>query len=702
MLEVLEYIQRNKVDDEIHIINREISWLAFNARVLQEAEDPSNPLLERVRFLGIFSNNLDEFFRVRVATVKRMVTLKKYLKEIIMENPKELLAKIQDTVLSQQKDFQRIYSDIINELKEEGINLVNEEQLSEDQGAYVKEYFHQHVYPALVPIMLDDTNRFPTLRDASIYLAIKLSKSSDKKDVQYSILEVPSSVLPRFLVIPSISNKRYIIILDDIIRYCLREIYAILNYDVIEAYTIKITRDAELDLDSDVSKSFLEKMKKSLKKRKKAEAVRFIYDRNMPKDLLSYLMNSLDLDKNDNIIPGGRYHNFKDFMKFPHFDSGQLQYDDVKPLLHKDLQPYQSILDVIRKKDVLLHYPYQTFNYFISLLREAAIDPKVRSIKITVYRLAKRSKVVNALINAAKNGKRVTVILELQARFDEEANIKWSGVLRDEGVKVLFGMPGLKIHSKLCLIERESEKGTRFYSSIGTGNYNENTAELYSDLALFTSKQKITREIDEVFNFLEGEESNIQNLKHIVPSPMTLRGKLRDLIDIEIKNAKKEKEAYITLKMNSLVDPELIHKLYEASEAGVKIRLNVRGICSLVAGRKGYSENIEAISILDRFLEHSRVFIFANGGDEKIFISSADWMGRNLDGRVEVTCPIYDSEIRKEVNDFIDIQWNDNVKARILDGTLKNKLRKREEKDKPIRSQFELYKYYKGKLKEGR
>lgn len=700
MLEVLDYISKPALKSGEFMINREISWLSFNARVLQEAEDPNVPLIERVRFLGIFSNNLDEFFRVRVATVKRMIDLKKTLRDTLNVNPVELLQEIQKIVIKQQSDFQTIYQNLLQELEEEGIHIVDESQLSPDQGAFVKDYFHSKVWPALIPLMVHGQKKFPVLRDKSIYLAIKMFKNDDDKDFIYSLIEVPSKSLPRFLVIPSISDKKYVIILDDVIRYCLKDVFAILNYNHFDAYTIKVTRDAELDLDQDVSKSFLEKMKKSLKQRKKAAPVRFVYDEAMPADLLNFLKKKMEIDEGDNIIPGGRYHNSKDYMSFPNLGRAELEYQKHKPLPHKDLKPYESILDVVAEKDVLLHYPYQTFGYFIDLLREAAIDPKVSSIKITIYRLAKDSKVVNALINAAKNGKKVTVVLELQARFDEEANIKWSNVLNDEGVKVLFGVPGLKVHSKLCVITRKEAGGTRHYASIGTGNYNEKTSRIYSDLALFTANKKVTNEANRIFKLFDGVAHRPFLYRYLVPSPTQLRNKLIVMISKEIENAKKGKEAYITLKMNSLIDQQLIAKLYQASKAGVRVRLIVRGICGVVPGIKGLSENIEAISILDKFLEHARIFIFGNGGKQLTYISSADWMGRNLDNRVEITCPILDKNVQQEIDDMIEIQWNDNVKARYLDATMKNEFKQpKDETEKVVRSQFALYEYYKNQLK---
>lgn len=698
MLEVLEYVNRKPGGLTSKIINREISWLAFNARVLQEADDPKVPLFERFRFLGIFSNNLDEFFRVRVATVKRMVELKKSIRDHLNEDPKKVLAQIQETVLQQQKDFQAIYERLLAELMKEGIAILNEKQLNAEQEAFVKNYFLTKVWPVLIPIMVSTNKKFPYLRDKYIYLAIKLSKTRKPEDVQYSLIEIPADRLGRFLVLPNDGDKRCMIILDDVIRFCLKEVFSMLNYNDIKAYTIKITRDAELDIEHDVSKSFLDKLNKSIKDRKKGEPVRFVYDKTMDADLLHFIMRKMKLDKSDNLIPGGRYHNFKDFMGFPNLGRKDLEYPKIVSVPHSHLKPYKSILNEVRKRDILLHFPYQSFNYFIDLLREAAIDPSVKSIKVTVYRLAKDSRVANALINAARNGKQVTAVLELQARFDEEANIRWSSVLQEEGVNVLHGLPGLKVHSKMCLISRREGTRTRNYASLGTGNFNESTSKVYSDLMLFTSDNRLCDEANRLFKLLEETEiPKPMPYKHLLPSPMQLRSSLVAMINTEIKNAKSGKEAFIYLKMNSLVDPDLILKLYQASKVGVKIRLNIRGICSLKAGVAGLSDNIEAISIVDKFLEHARVFWFANGGEELIYVSSADWMGRNLDSRVEVTFPIYAPELKQEIRDFLEIQWADNTKARMLDDKQENNFRIVEADTKKVRCQFELYDYYKQK-----
>lgn len=679
-------------------LNRELSWLSFNQRVLQEAADPRNPLIERMRFLGIFSNNQDEFFKVRVASVKRMLQFDDT--SISNQRPyAELLNKIQENVLANQARFHDIYNQIISELAEKNIHIINEQELNEVQGQFVKDYFHTKVYPALVPIMLENLKTFPELRDKTVYFAIKLSQPKTGGANHFALLEIPSRVLPRFLVLPEVDKKKSIIYLDDVIRYCLDEIFAIFEYQKIEAYTIKITRDAELDLDSDISESFLDKMKRGLKKRKKGQPVRFVYDKSISKSLLNLLRTKMDLDEDDNLIPGGRYHNFKDFMKFPNMGGAEMVYKPFQPLQHPLLRPYNSILKVVQEQDVLLHYPYQTFNYLIDLLREAAIDPKVKSIKMTLYRVANESKVINALINAAKNGKEVSVVLELQARFDEENNIYWSNVLQEEGVRVHFGVSGLKVHSKLCLITRKEGNKLIHFVNVGTGNFHEGTAKIYSDFALFTADKRITSEVVKVFKMIEGVYRPFV-YRHLVLSPTSLRNKFVRYINREIRNAKQGKSAFITLKLNSLVDEPMIERLYRASQAGVKVRIIVRGACSLLPGVKGMSENIEAISILDRFLEHARVYIFGNAGEPEYFISSADWMTRNLDRRVEVTCPIYAQNLRKEIDDFIDIQWNDNVKSRWINQE-QNNVYKSNESAVEVRSQFVLYDYYKGKLKKG-
>jgi polyphosphate kinase len=680
------------------IINRELSWLSFNERVLQEAEDPNVPLLERLKFLGIFSNNQDEYFRVRVATIRRMVMLEKAAKKDLGIKPSQLLARMQDMVLRLQKRFDAAYLHILRELKDNDIYIVNEKELNSKQGEFVKEYFHNKVRLEIFPIMVDHLTEFPVLQDASIYLAIQFYDSQFPGTTKFhSLIEVPTPRLPRFIVLPKDGEKTFIIFLDDVIRYNLSEIYKIYDFDIIEAYTIKFTRDAELDIDNDVSKSFLTAVETSLKKRKSADPLRFIYDEEMPDEFLDFLMHKMDLSKSESVQPGVRYHNFKDFFGFPKLDNPDFYYKPMKQVPHPDLHECNSIIEKIREKDVLLYYPYHPFDYFLDLLREAAIDPKVSHIRINIYRVANDSNVIKSLVTAVRNGKNVTVLVELRARFDEEANIYWVNRLREEGVTVITGVTGLKVHSKLCLITRR-EKGEKiYYGSIGTGNFHEKTAKIYTDHTLFTSNQVITTEMRQIFSFYE---KNYELPKHsrLLTAPFYLRSKINSMINREIRIARAGGKAELFFKMNSLVDTDMIEKLYRASKAGVKIRLIVRGINSLVPGLPKLSENIEAISIVDKFLEHTRVFIFHNQGKQDIYIGSADLMTRNLDYRVEVMCPILDRNLKKQLIDVMEIQWSDNCKARIFDKDQSNKYK--EKTGTSIRAQEAIYDYYKAFFKE--
>lgn len=674
-------------------VNRDVSWLSFNARVLQEAEDKTVPILERLRFLAIFSNNLDEFFRVRIATLKRVMDFGKKAKTQLHIKPQKLLDEIQKIVIQQNLQFEKTYKEIQQELRTHGIHIIDETKLSSAQSKFVKNYFADNVRPALVPIMLDQVKQFPYLKDKSIYLGVKLSVNGKPKMTQYALLEIPSDPAGRFVILPSVNNNQYVILLDDIIRHNLPEVFSIFPFDRIEGYTIKLTRDAELDIDNDVSQSFLDKISKSVKNRQKGDPVRFVFDQSMPPDLLAILTSRMKLRKYDNLIPGGRYHNFKDFMAFPALGAKSLRYEDYKPLVHPALVKDKSIFDAIKKRDILLHYPYQGFGHFIELLREAAIDPTVKSIKITLYRAAKKSKVINALINAARNGKDVTVVVELQARFDEEANIKWAKALAEERIHVIYGVQGLKVHSKLCLIQREEKGKNKMYANISTGNYNEVTSTVYCDESLLTADPQICSEVAHVFDFFD-RNYIVRHYKNLIPSPLRTRKKFISLIDAEIYNAKHGHKAGIVLKMNSLVDEEMIAKLYEASNHGVPIRIIVRGICALIPGVPGMSENIEAISIVDRYLEHSRIFIFSNDGDPLYYISSADWMARNLDSRIEISCPISDPRLQQELLDILEIQWSDNVKSRLMEHQQDNTYRSSYSPVK-VRSQDKIYQYLK-------
>lgn len=670
-------------------LNREISWLNFNERVLQEAADSSVPVIERLRFLGIFSNNLDEFFRVRVATLRRLSMYGKKAKDSLDYKPKRVLEQVYQTVLHQSRIFEEIYSDILQELRHHKIHVINEGQVSARQADFVKKYFIENVRAALVPIMLNQVKSFPYLKDRTIYLAIKLSQSGKQASKQYALIEIPTTV-PRFISLPSSNGNHYIMLLDDIIRYNLPEVFSAFHFDRVEAYTVKITRDAELDIDNDISQSFIDKISKSVKARQKGAPVRLVYDSQIPRDLLDLLKSRMKLTDLDNIIPGGRYHNFKDFMGFPDLGKKSLVYEKVAPLQHKLLLNSPVVFDNIAKHDILLHYPYQDFLHFIDFLRLSAIDPNVKSIQITLYRVAKKSMVVNALINAAQNGKQVTVVVELQARFDEEANIKWAKRLQDAGIKVIYGVPGLKVHAKLCLVTRSENGKNKLYANITTGNYNEITSTVYADDALFTADNTITREVSHIFDFFE-HNYRIHHFKHLVISPYNTRKKFIKLIQNEVENVRKGIGGSIFLKMNSLVDEEMIDELYKASSAGVKIRLVIRGICALKPQVKGLSDNIEAVSIVDKYLEHSRVFWFAHGGDNLLFISSSDYMTRNLDHRIEVSCPIYDEQCKKEMIELLELQWSDAVKARLLSPTQMNAHRSLGRKK--ARAQIATYQY---------
>ncbi|PCJ93245.1 MAG: polyphosphate kinase 1 [Flavobacteriaceae bacterium] len=682
-------------------INREISWLHFNERVLQECTDKKVPLIERLRFLGIFSNNLDEFFKVRYATVKRIVEAGKKGKSALGgEKAKDLLEEITTVVINQQEKSQEVLYEMEKELEAQNIFLIKETEVKENHTDYIKNYFINNVSPALMILILNDVAEFPTLNDTAAYLAVKIvlvdvDNGENEKKVRYALIEIPKGI-DRFIELPKEGDKNYIIMLDDMIRYCLRSIFNMFDYESISAHMIKITRDAELDIDDDLSKSFIEKISSSVEHRKISDPVRFIYDKNIEEDTLLFLQEKMGIEDTDSVIPGGRYHNKRDYMGFPSLGRKDLMYDKIKPLPVKGFSVEGSLLEHIAKKDYLIYTPYHTFSYIIKFLREAALDPKVRSIKITVYRLANTSQVAASLINAVKNGKKVTVQIELQARFDERANIKYAEQLQAEGVKLIFGVPGLKVHSKICIIEREEAQGMKRYGFISTGNFNESTARIYTDYTLFTAHDMILKECNKIFNFFE-TTYKINKYKHLIVSPHYTTTTFEALIDIEIANSIAGKEAYIKIKMNSFTSYRMIDKLYEASRAGVKIQLIIRGVCCLVPGIEGMSENIEAISVVDKFLEHPRIFIFSNDGAPKIYISSADWMTRNLDFRVEVGCPIYDEDIRQELLETFEISWNDNVKARVFSEKYDNAYR--EVVGKEHRSQFELYDYYKRKLK---
>lgn len=674
----------------IPLISRDLSWLSFNERVLQEAGDKRVPLLERLRFLGIFSNNRDEFFRVRVATIRRLSKWPNKANTLLGLQPDQLLDKIQKITIYQQTKFDFIYESVIKELKKEKILFVNETKITSEEKVYLKKYYQENISPFIFPILVDSVLKFPYLKDKSTYLIVKILTTSKVNNTKLALIEIPTDNVSRFVTLPSVKNQHRVILLDDVIRLSLPDIFSIMYIKKIEAFAIKLTRDAELDIDSDISKSWVEKISKSVKMRKRGHPVRLVYDKKMPIELLKFILKKMKLQNTEYAIPGGRYHNFKDFINFPRIGSQKLRYQIPQPKEHPLLKNQRSIFSVLRKRDILLSYPYQSFHHLIDLLREASIDPDVLSIKITLYRAANHSSIINALINALKNGKEVTVVVELQARFDEEANIQYANSLQEEGAKVIFGVPGLKVHSKLFLITRKENNRIQRYAHIGTGNFNEHTSKVYCDHSILTSDIRITSEVENLFKFYDNN-FKIGNYEHLIVAPFTMRKKFVQLIDHEIKNAKNGKPAFMILKMNSLHDQAMIKKLYDASQAGVQIRMIVRGICSLVTELKGYSDNIQVISIVDKFLEHSRIFVFANGGKEKYFISSGDWMYRNLDHRSEVAVPIYDNQIKLQLKQYLEFQLMDNYKGRIINREQNNVFVTSGKK--LFRSQELIYKY---------
>ncbi len=671
------------------IVNREISWLAFNHRVLQEAADPTVPLIERLRFLGIFSDNLDEFFKVRVASIRRMVQLDIKAKKLTGGSPEKLLRQIQQIVLEQQKEFETIYFRIIDELKRENIYLTDEQRIPEERLEYAKNLFHDKVLPVLTPIMLEKDKPFPPLKDKSIYLAVKLTGKYPVPVKKYALIEVPAEELGRFIILPGIGRKKFIILLDDMIRLGLPDLFSIFNFSDFEAYTIKITRDAELDIDNDVSKGFLEKIAKGISQRKKGQPVRLVYDQSMPRDLFAFIREKLELDVLDNVIPGGKYHNFRDFKKFPNVGPKRLEYKKMPVLHHPDMKRHTSLLETIEKKDIFLHFPYHPFTHFLDVLREAAIDPAVTEIRMTAYRVAYDSRVMNTLINACLNGKKVTVIIELQARFNEASNIYWSKKLQEAGATVIFGIQGLKVHAKLLLITRKKGKETSHIVGISTGNFNEETAQVYVDIVMLSARRDLALDVKDLFRFFESPYLPVQ-YRHLLTSPIYMRRKLYALVDRETRHALAGKEAWIILKLNNLVDQDMIMRLYKASQAGVKITLLVRGICSLIPGEKGYSENIVAYSLVGRYLEHSRIMVFCNNNQVEYYIGSADWMTRNLDHRVEIFSPVCDPELKQELKDILDLELRDNTKKRIITKELDNRY-VRDHRRKRTDAQIEMY-----------
>jgi polyphosphate kinase len=677
--------------------NRDLSWLSFNHRVLQEAKDLRVPLYERMKFLAIFSSNLEEFYRIRVAEWKRLMELTRKTKKELKEDPRDIVKKINSTVQKLQDEFHNVFwKQIVNELEARNIHIVNEKMLKADQKKFVTSFFQEHVKPLIKPVMINHPSNTPAMDEKSIYLAIKLCDYDrpGPRVFEYALTEIPSRKMSRFLILPEKNGQRYVMFLGDVIRLCIQELFP--EYELVEAYSIKLTRDAEIVLEDEFSGSLLKKIKKGLSARSKGEPTRLLYDKSMPTDFLNHLKKIFRVGRMD-LMPGERYHNFTDLMSFPQFDEKGILYEKMPQLNLPQLDKESSIFRALTKRDYLLHYPYHTYDYVIRFLNEAADDSNVRSIKITLYRVASQSKVVEALIKAVKNGKAVTAFMELKARFDEESNIEYSKELEEAGVKVLYSFPILKVHAKMILVERKEEEKLRRYVYLSTGNFHEQTAKLYCDSSLLTRHKYIGREVAYVFDILADTRIK-REFKHLLVAPDHMRHDLYTLIDQEIKNSLKGKPASIMLKLNSLQDRDMIEKLYEASQEGVQIKLIIRGICCLVPGVKDQSENIKVISIVDRFLEHSRVYVFGNDGNPIVYLASADWMERNLSRRFEVAFPIYDENLKAEVLEILRIQWKDNIKARIINKIQNNSYRKSVAKVR-TRSQIETFDYLSEKNK---
>ena len=681
------------IEEGTPYIDRDISWLSFNYRVLQEAKDPAVPLFERIKFLAIYSSNLDEFFRVRMANHRNLLRVSKKTKRELHITPKLMVKEIQGIVNHQHQEFNRIFEEeIIPELRKHNIFLLRRLDLNEEQKDFVENYFQDHMLPFVQPVLLVKNKIRPFLNNAALYLTINMKAKDDLKGANhFAIVKIPSDHLPRFIKLPSPSTQHDIIMLDDMVRHSVSWMFP--GYNIQDTYSIKLTRDAELYIDDEFSGDLIQKIKQSLAKRHVGPASRFVYDREMPEALLEFLMEAFDLDKYD-ILKEGRYHNNFAFFKFPDFGMTHLKNAPLPPLPYHPLEDTKNFYATIAKRDHLIHVPYHSYESVVRFFEEAADDPQVTHIKIVQYRVARQSRIMTALMRAVKAGKQVSVFIEVKARFDEQANLEWGEKLEQAGVNVNYSFPGVKVHSKLALIRRIESNGPKMYTYLSTGNFHEDTAKIYCDLGLFTADLRLVNEVARVFSFLETVKVPAQNFEHLLVGQFNLRTDLEALIDYEIEQAKAGKTANIILKMNSLQDQAMVKKLYLASQAGVKIKLIIRGICSLVPGLKGISDNIKAISIVDRFLEHARVFIFHHSGEEKTYLSSADWMVRNLSHRVETAFPIYDEGIRQEIRDIINIQLADNVKARILDKNLENEY-KRDGSDLAIRSQMETYYYVK-------
>lgn len=675
---------------------KELSWLAFNERVLQEAADRKNPIVERIRFLGIYSSNMDEFYKVRVAALKRQIYI--YRDEGDDERTEQsthLMEQIQEKVLSMTETFDRLFKEVVARLSRYNIILIGPADLSDFQREWLQDYFKNKVLRHIAPILLHSkVDLVSRLNDSATYLFVAIKRENQK--TKYATIEVPAEAMSRFVVIPPEGSrkKKYIILLDDIIQLFLENIFkGFVPFDSLEAYSFKMTRDSEYSINDEIDESFVEKMSESMKQRLIAEPVRVICDADMPKDMQKDLKKRLKISSYDSLIEGGAYRNFKDFIGFPNVGRDYLENPKLTAISTLDFTEFDTAFDAIKHQDILLYYPYHRFLHFTEFVRQAAFDPSVKHIRLNIYRVASKSRIINSLIDAVDNGKTVTVVVELRARFDEEANIEWSKRMTDAGIRVVLGSPSFKIHSKLCVVSREESGELIHYAHFGTGNFNEKTAKIYTDFSLFTRNQELATEAIYVFDLIQHPYRR-NKFQHLQVSPMNARTKIQAMVRQEIQNANEGHQAGITLKVNNLVDKELIDDLYRASQAGIKVRMIVRGMCSLIPGVKGLSENISVISIVDRFLEHPRVMIFTNKGDPKVFISSADWMTRNMDNRIEVGCPIFDERLRKQIIEIIEIQLKDTLKARVIDANQTNRYVRRGNRKK-LRSQVEIYGYLK-------
>lgn len=671
-------------------LERDISWMYFNERILQEATRPHVPLLERLSFLGIYSNNLDEFFRVRMASQSRIAECGDRAAVRESEHAKKIIKQIGKLNAHYAKAYAQAVEQVTEELKRENICLVDDTEVTPEQLEFIRSYFRERLSGFIVPVWFSAIKWLDYENDENIYLAVKVSRTEPRPVADYAFLEVPVGPCGRFVRLPDHEGRSYLMYLDDVVRCCLPLVFEGLGFTSFEAYTFKFTRDAEMEIDNDLRTGILQKISKGVKSRKRGEPLRVLYDARIPKDLLKRVLRKLDLDSLDTVLASGRYQNHKDFMRFPDCGRADLRYPTWTPILKRELDGPASLLDRIRQKDRFIHVPYHNFDSFIRILQEAAVSKEVESIKITLYRLARESKVVRALIGAARNGKKVTVVIELLARFDEASNINWSKRMQEAGIKVIFGVEGLKVHSKIVHI---GMKRGADIACISTGNFHEGNARTYTDCMLMTASRRLVKDVDSVFGFIERPYTPVR-FKELLVSPNEMKNRFVALINNEIKNRKSGKPAYIKIKINHITDPVMVEKLYEASCAGVDIDLLVRGNCSLVPGIPGVSDHIRIAGIIDRYLEHSRIFVFAAGGEERVFIGSADWMPRNLDNRVEVITPVYDPEVKEEMKRIVDFGLRDTLQARIVDGEGKNLFKQPDEGGQPFRSQEALYEYY--------